>query len=190
MRWQYANGDVVNQVNRSLKSRFVNSGFSARPAYQVCSRQIPPAQSSSTVGSSWCYPPLPARHNRPTGCGVPGDVFCDGTECLRSDLDDKFQEVEFVVGTTSAARPGQVAAARATSVETILELFRLLYLDACWLAWRVRPNDDNLSCNSILPTARWNCLRCSRSHLQINKIFAKIICNCTRSKDLCDVMVR
>ena len=74
---------------------------------------------------------------RPTGCGVPGDVFCDGTECLRSDLDDKFQEVEFVVGTTtSAARPGQAAAAaaaaRATSVETILELFRLLYLDACW----------------------------------------------------------
>ena len=72
---------------------------------------------------------------RPTGCGVPGDVFCDGTECLRSDLDDKFQEVEFVVGTTtSAARPGQPAAvaARATSVETILELFRLLYLDACW----------------------------------------------------------
>ena len=132
---------------------------------------------------------------RPTGCGVPGDVFCDGTECLRSDLDDKFQEVEFVVGTTtSAARPGQAAAAaaaaaaRATSVETILELFRLLYLDACWLAWRVRPNDDNLSCNSILPTARWNCLRCSRSHLQINKIFAKIICNCTRSKDLCNVI--
>ena len=156
----------------------------------VCSRQIPPAQSSSTVGSSWCYPPLPARLNRPTGCGVPGDVFCDGTECLRSDLDDKFQEVEFVVGTTSAARPGQAAAARATSVETILELFRLLYLDACWLAWRVRPNDDNLSCNSILPTARWNCLRCSRSHLQINKIFAKIICNCTRSKDLCDDVVR
>ena len=109
MRWQYANGDVVNQVNRSLKSRFVNSGFSARPAYQVCSRQIPPAQSSSVVGSSWCYPP--ARHNRPTGCGVPGDVFCDGTECLRSDLDDKFQEVEFVVGTTSAAGPGQAAAA-------------------------------------------------------------------------------
>ena len=76
---------------------------------------------------------------------MPGDVFCDGTECLRSDLDDKFQEVEFVVGTTtSAARPGQAAAAaaaaaaagagaaRATSVETILELFRLLYLDACW----------------------------------------------------------
>ena len=63
--------------------------------------------------------------------GVLGDVFCDGTECLRSDLDDKFQEVEFVVGTTSATRPGQAArrlrsTARATSVETILELFRLL----------------------------------------------------------------
>jgi len=81
----------------------------ARHTKYMCSRQIPPAQSSSTVGSSWCYPPLPARLNRPTGCGVPGDVFCDGTECLRSDLDDKFQEVEFVVGTNSAAsqaRPG------------------------------------------------------------------------------------
>ena len=47
---------------------------------------------------------------------MPGDVFCDGTECLRSDLDDKFQEVEFVVGTTSAARPGQAAAVRASDI--------------------------------------------------------------------------
>ena len=40
------------------------------------------------------------------------DVFSDGMECFRSDLDDKFQEVEFVVGIAESCHSSDKATTR------------------------------------------------------------------------------